>query len=148
MLKKIATLGIAALALGSTAPLLAQETSFPDVRPADTERPPASAGTYSPDDETVIGGRGVWLPSFPPTPSDYALPMEISIVEDSSITTDTPITDAAGSDVVRWSELISECLQQSPVMVRETVEGDVMFNVTDEDPTIVLNSNGKAVCAY
>jgi hypothetical protein len=129
MLKHVATLGLAAVVLGATAPAWAQ-----------------GAQTYSPDEETITGGREVYLPSVPLTPYYYALPMQISVVQDSSITTNTPITNQMALDVPRWEEAVRGCLYQKPRMVRRTVSGDVPFIVGGNQGTIVLNSNGRPVC--
>ncbi len=130
MLKRIAVLGIVAAAVGVALPVNAE-----------------LADTYSPDPETIVGGRDVSLPSVPVTPWYYALPMEISIVQDSSVTTNTPITDALADDTAAWGEAIAECLTQSPEMVRETRGGDQPFIVGGAAGTINLNSNGVPVCS-
>ncbi len=129
MLKKIAALGVATVALGIALPAHAQ-----------------LAGTYSPDPETIVGGRDVSLPSVPVTPWRYALPMEIRIVQDSSITTNTPITDALSDDVSTWGEAVAGCLSQSPEMVRATRGGDQPFVVGGAAGNIRLNANSVPVC--
>ncbi|MEB3211984.1 MAG: hypothetical protein VKL39_11545 [Leptolyngbyaceae bacterium] len=129
MLKKIAIFGIVFAALGIALPANAE-----------------LAETYSPDEETIVGGREVSLPSVPVTPWRYALPMEISIIQDSSITTDTPITDAMSDDVSAWGEAVAGCLTLSPEMVRETVAGNQPFIVSDAARTIHLNANSSPVC--
>jgi hypothetical protein len=129
MLKKITVLGIAVAALGIALPANAE-----------------MADTYSPDPETIVGGRDVSLPSVPVTPWRYALPMEIRIVQDASITTNTPITDALSDDVSAWGEAVAGCLNQSPEMVRETRGGDQPFVVGGTMGTIRLNANSVPVC--
>lgn len=129
MLKKIALIGAAAAAIGFALPANAE-----------------LADTYSPDPETIVGGRDVSLPSVPVTPWRYALPMEIRIVQDPSITTNTPITDALSDDVSAWGEAVAGCLNQSPEMVRETRGGDQPFIVGGAVGTIRLNSNSVPVC--
>lgn len=132
MLKYIAGAGLAAIALGISVAL-----------PAQAEL----AETYSPDEETVVGGRDVFLPSKPVTPRRYALPMEINFVTDSAITTDTPITDSLYEDTAAWAEAVRGCLVQTPILVRETSAGDVPFIVGTTTGTIQLNANGNPVCA-
>lgn len=132
MLKFFASAGLAAIALGVGAAL-----------PASAEL----AETYSPDEETIVGGRDVFLPSKPVTPIEYALPMQINFVTDSTITTDTPITDSLADDPAAWAEAIRGCLVQTPILVRETVSGDMPFVVGTTAGTIQLNANGNPVCA-
>ncbi|MEL6221005.1 MAG: hypothetical protein AAFR31_00015 [Cyanobacteria bacterium J06627_8] len=129
MLRKLAIFGITIAALGGALPANAE-----------------LAETYAPDEETIVGGRDVFLPSVPVTPWRYALPMEISIVEDSSITTDTPITDRMSDDVFAWGEAVAGCLSLAPEMVRETRGGDQPFIVSDAARTINLNANSNPVC--
>ncbi|MEB3358452.1 MAG: hypothetical protein VKK04_17125 [Synechococcales bacterium] len=129
MLKKLVALGIATATIGVALPASAE-----------------LAGTYSPDPETVVGGRDVSLPSVPVTPRKYALPMVIRIVQDPSITTDTPITDAMANDVAAWGGAIANCLTQSPEMLRETRGGDQPFVVGGATGTIHLNANSVPVC--
>ncbi|MEM9446907.1 MAG: hypothetical protein AAGA75_00055 [Cyanobacteria bacterium P01_E01_bin.6] len=131
MLRKIAILGVAAAAIGFALPANAE-----------------LAETYSPDEETIVGGRDVSLPSIPVTPWRYALPMEISIVQDASVTTDTPITDAMSEDVAAWGEAVAGCMSLSPEMVRETRGGDQPFIVSDATRTINLNANSTPVCPF
>ncbi|MGB3493688.1 MAG: hypothetical protein WBA57_13240 [Elainellaceae cyanobacterium] len=133
MLKYIVGAGLAAIAFGVTAAL-----------PARAEL----AETVSPDEETIVGGRDVMLPSKPLTPIDYALPMEINFVTDSTVTTDTPITDSLYEDTAAWGEAISGCLVQTPIFVRETVSGDMPFIVGATAATIQLNANGNPVCTF
>lgn len=131
MLRKIAILGVAAAAIGFALPASAE-----------------LAETYSPDEETIVGGRDVSLPSIPVTPWRYALPMEISIVQDASVTTDTPITDVMSEDVAAWGEAVAGCMSLSPEMVRETRGGDQPFIVSDATRTINLNANSTPVCPF
>ncbi|MGF1499811.1 MAG: hypothetical protein ACFB8W_23740 [Elainellaceae cyanobacterium] len=131
MMKALFTLGITAAVMGLALPASAQ-----------------TAHTYSPDEETIVGGRDVFLPSVPVTPRRYALPMKISIVQDPSIATDTPITDALSDDVAAWGEAIAGCLDQSPEMVRETRGGNQPFMVGDAVGTIHLNANNTSVCSF
>ena len=49
------------------------------------------AVTTSPDKETIVGGRSVDLPTPPVTPIYFTLPIELSIVKDPAIATNTPI---------------------------------------------------------
>lgn len=127
--KIAAGLGLAAIALGTALPAGAE-----------------LAETYSPDEETVVGGRDVFLPSVPATPRYYALPMEVTIVQDTSVTTDTPITDAYYEDLAVWQEAVIGCLSQSPDMIRTTEGGDVPFMLSQQEGTILLNANGNPVC--
>ncbi len=132
MLKYVVGAGLAAIALGFSATL-----------PAKAEL----AETYSPDEETIVGGRDVMLPSKPVTPIYYGLPMQVNFVTDSTITTDTPITDSLSDDTAAWAEAIRGCLVQTPILTRTTPTGEVPFVVGSTDGTIQLNANGNSVCA-
>ena len=129
MLKRLVVLGIAVTAVGFALPAHAD-----------------MADTYSPDEETIVGGRDVSLPSKPVTPWKYALPHVIGIVQDTSITTNTPITDVLAEDTATWGEAIAGCLTQSPEMYRETRGGNQPFTVSDMAGTIRLNANSVSVC--
>ncbi|NEQ99427.1 MAG: hypothetical protein F6K30_22440 [Cyanothece sp. SIO2G6] len=129
MLKALVTLGVVAATTCVALPAIAQ-----------------GADTYAPDEETIVGGRDVSLPSKPVTPWSYALPMVIEIVQDSSITTNTPITDAMSDDVAVWGEAIRGCLAQSPELLRQTRGGDQPFITGNTVGTINLNANSVSVC--
>lgn len=105
------------------------------------------AVTTSPDSETIVGGRSVDLPTPPVTPIYFTLPIELSIVKDPAITTNTPITDSVPSDYPAWGEKIRACLLQKPVFVRKVGEGQEPFVVGGSEGTIKLNANDKPVCS-
>jgi hypothetical protein len=111
---------------------------------------PASAQTaVTPalDSETITGARSVTLPTPPVTPAYFTLPMDIQMVKDGSITTNTPITDKmAGQPVAAWVEAIKACSLLKPALVRKVSDQEVPFTVGDSAGTVKLNANDKPVC--
>ncbi len=105
------------------------------------------AVTDSPDEETIVGGRSVDLPTPPVTPIYFTLPMELAIVKDPAITTDTPITDKLTSNYTAWGEAIRACTQQKPIFVRKVGDKEVPFVVGGSAGQIKLNANDKPVCS-
>jgi hypothetical protein len=105
------------------------------------------AVTTSPDEETIVGGRSVNLPTPPVGPIYFTLPIELSIVKDAEIATNTPITDKLGSDYAAWGAAIRECSLQKPTFVRTVGEEQYPFVVGGTEGTIKLNANDKPVCS-
>lgn len=134
MLRKLWMLGCVSLIAGYGIPAVAQTG--------------AVAETHSPDSETIVGGRDVYLPSVPVLPIYYALPMVIHMEQDPSITSNTPLIDNI-QDINTWAEAVRECAQSSPTMQRETSEGLVPFNITGQTANgiVKLNAGGKPICS-
>jgi hypothetical protein len=105
------------------------------------------AVTTSPDKETIVGGRSVDLPTPPVTPIYFTLPIELAIVKDPAIATNTPITDSLKSDYAAWGAKIKECSLQKPIFVRKVGDEQVPFVVGGSEGTIKLNANDKPVCS-
>ncbi|XGV99336.1 MAG: hypothetical protein ACAF41_10425 [Leptolyngbya sp. BL-A-14] len=105
------------------------------------------AVTNSPDSETIVGGRSVDLPTPPTTPIYFTLPIELSIVKDPAITTNTPITDSLTSNYAAWGEKIRACALQKPIFVRKVGDAQEPFVVGGSEGTIKLNANDKPVCS-
>jgi hypothetical protein len=131
MLKKLWTMGLASLLMGSALPVFAQTNP--------------GAQTHSPDPETIIGERKVVLPAQGVLPFYYTLPMVINVVQDTSITSSTPITDNA-TDFKAWAELISECARSVPVMERQTPDGPQSFTMGGQEGKVKLNASDQPVC--
>lgn len=105
------------------------------------------AVTESPDQETIVGGRSVDLPTPPVTPIYFTLPIELSIVKDTAITTNTPITDKLSSDLAAWGAAIKDCTLQKPVFLRTVGDQMVPFVVGGAEGKIKINANDKPVCS-
>jgi len=104
------------------------------------------AVTTSPDSETIVGGRSVDLPTPPVAPIYFTLPIELSIVKDPAVTTNTPITDSLKSDYAAWGAKIRACALQKPSFVRKVGDNQQPFVVGGSEGTIKLNANDKPVC--
>jgi hypothetical protein len=130
MLKPIAALGIVALLSGMALPAAAE----------------SMVKTMSPDQETITGATAVSLPTPPLAPIYFTLPMQIEIVKDTSVTTNTPITDKYTSNYTAWAEAIKACYQQKPDFVRMVGTQPMPYMVGGESGTIKLNANDKPVC--
>lgn len=82
-------------------------------------------------------------------PLRFSLPIETAIFQDTSIRSNTPITDAFGvtrdtNELIRWAETIGECLQEKPRLVR-VLTGNTIY-INDVEGSIVENANGVLVC--
>jgi hypothetical protein len=119
---------------------LATVTLVPTAVSAQTATTPAL------EEETITGARDVMLPTPPVTPKNFTLPIDIKVVKDASVTTDTPITDSKGKDLAAWAAAVSACLKERPVLVRQVGEKQVPFKVGSGTETIKLNANDKPVC--
>lgn len=131
MLRSLWVVGLASIVAGYALPVLAEAEQ--------------SAQTYSPNPETIVGGRDVTIPSKPVLPIYYTLPMVIKVAQDSSITSSTPITDNS-TDLKVWAEAISECAKSTPVLLRESPDGDQPFKLSEEEGKVKLNASGQPVC--
>ncbi|MGA7935276.1 MAG: hypothetical protein WCA35_17130 [Kovacikia sp.] len=120
--------GIAALVLGASLSASAQTAETP-VLP----------------DETITGVPSQKLPIYPVLTSRFSLPIDVRIAKDTSITTDTPITDQYAKDLTKWSELVRESLKSKPVLVRVVGSETVPFIVNGSEGKIKLNANDKPV---
>jgi hypothetical protein len=98
-------------------------------------------------EESVTGVPSHTLPTPPVHPNEYTLPMDIEVVKDDSITTNTIITDARGSDLPAWAELVRQCLRENPILVRVVGEEQVPFIVNKMEGKLKLNVNDKPVCS-
>ena len=107
----------------------------------------ATAETQIFPQETITGVPKQDFPTPPVTPIRYTLPMDIKVTKDASVTTNTPITDQYPSDLARWSELVSQCLKDKPMLVRVVDNQSVPFIVNKMEGKLKLNANDKPVCS-
>ncbi|MGI0495202.1 hypothetical protein ACN4EG_25775 [Alkalinema pantanalense CENA528] len=106
-----------------------------------------TATTPALEKETITGARSVELPTPPVAPMYFTLPIEVKVVKDTSVTTDTPITDKNSKDIAAWAAAVSACLKEKPALVRQVGEEQVPFDVNGTaNGTIKLNANDKPVC--
>ena len=131
MLRKLAIAAIVTVSMGHAVAASAQPLAV----------------TTSPDQETIVGGRSVDLPTPPVAPIYFTLPIELSIVKDPSITTNTPITDKIPTDYPAWGAAIKACSLQKPIFTRKVADSQVPFVVGGSEGTIKLNANDKPVCS-
>lgn len=131
MLKKLAVAAIVTISLGHAAVASAEPLAV----------------TTSPDKESIVGGRSVDLPTPPVAPIYFTLPIELSIVKDPAVATDTPITDKLTSDYTAWGAAIRDCYMQKPIFVRKVGDEQVPFVVGGSEGKIKLNANDKPVCS-
>jgi len=135
-LRNLSVLGVATVVTGFAIPGFAQTTA-PIAATAETPILPQ---------ETVSGVTSYTLPPYPVQPYYYTLPNNIVIVKDTSVTTNTPITDAKGKDLAAWSESVRTCLKTKPVLVRVVGDKQVPFVVDKTPGTLKLNANDKPTC--
>jgi hypothetical protein len=72
--------------------------------------------------------------------------MQIQVVKEAAITTDTPITDKMATNLPAWGAAISACLRDKPAFVRVVGDQQVPFVVGDGEGKVRLNANNKPVC--
>ncbi|MBM0740432.1 hypothetical protein JOY44_02175 [Phormidium sp. CLA17] len=99
--------------------------------------------------ESFVGTPFHTLPTPPVHPAAFTLPLDIQIVKNDTITTDTPITDknGIGSDIKVWGAEVQKALYARPKLVRIAGKDAVPFVINGDEGTIVLNANGRAVYA-
>lgn len=99
--------------------------------------------------ESFIGVPSLTLPTPPVMPPSFTLPIDVQIVKNDTITSDTPITDknGIGSDIKVWGAEIQKALFARPKLVRVAGKDAVPFVINGDEGAIVLNANGRAVYA-
>lgn len=99
--------------------------------------------------ETFVSTPSLTLPTPPVMPAAFTLPIDVQIVKNDTITSDTPITDAngIGSDIKVWGEAIRKAMYARPKLVRVAGKDAVPFVINGDEGAIVLNANGRAVYA-
>ncbi len=99
------------------------------------------------DDETLTGIKETTLPSTSSAPSKLTLPIQVAVVKEAAVTSDTPITDKMSKDLTAWGAAVSSCLQDKPAFVRVVEDKQVPFMVNGTEGKIRLNANDKPVCS-
>ncbi len=89
------------------------------------------------------------LPTPPVHPNAFTLPIDVQIVKNDTITSNTPITDknGIGSDIKVWGAEIQKAMYARPKLVRVVGKDAVPFVINGDEGAIVLNANGRAVYA-
>ncbi|MBL1176173.1 hypothetical protein [Pantanalinema sp. GBBB05] len=101
--------------------------------------------------ETLTTVTELALPTPPVQPYFYTLPNVIVLDKDTSVTTNTPITDKYAPtlpniDYSAWAEQVRSCLYGKPVLRRVVGDQAVPFVVNGAEGVIKLNANDRAVC--
>jgi hypothetical protein len=99
------------------------------------------------EDETITGVKEITLPGTATAAAKFTLPIEVAVVQEAGVTSDTPITDKMSKDMSAWGAAVSACLQDKPAFVRVVDDQKVPFMVNGSEGKIRLNANGKPVCA-
>jgi hypothetical protein len=133
----LSAFGAAAVLVGLSLPASAQSAA-----PAAS---PVTAVTPVLPDETISGVSSLTLPTPPVLPAKFTLPIEVKVVKDASITTNTPITDQYGSDYAKWGETVRAALRSKPILVRVVGDETVPFVVGGSEGKIKLNANDRPV---
>lgn len=97
-------------------------------------------------EETITGITETTLPTTGNAPAKFTLPIEVAVVQEPSVTSDTPITDKNSRDLAAWGAAVSACLQDRPALVRVVEDQKVPFMINGTEGKIRLNANGKPVC--
>lgn len=100
------------------------------------------------EQETLTGVKSVTLAPPPPIAAGrFTFPIEVKVVKDASLTSDSPITDKYPTDLAAWASAVSACLKEKPALVRQVGNQQVPFDVNGTGSgTIKLNVNEKPVC--
>ncbi|GAP98701.1 hypothetical protein NIES2104_52570 [Leptolyngbya sp. NIES-2104] len=98
------------------------------------------------EEETLTGITETTLPTTGNAPAKFTLPIEVAVVQEPSVTSDTPITDKSSRDLAAWGAAVSACLQDKPAFVRVVEDQKVPFMINGTEGKIRLNANGKPVC--
>jgi hypothetical protein len=99
------------------------------------------------EEESITGIKEVTLPTPPIAASKFTLPMQVQVVKEASVTSDTPITDQMSKDIPNWGAAVSACLRDKPAFVRVVGDKQVPFMVNGTEGKIRLNANDKPVCS-
>ncbi|NDJ18780.1 hypothetical protein GS601_16030 [Myxacorys almedinensis A] len=87
------------------------------------------------------------LPTPPNRAANFTLPMDVQVVKEASISSNTPITDKMYKDLPGWASAVQACLQDKPTFVRVVGDQQVPFMLNGTEGTIKLNANDRPVCA-
>ncbi|MGI0489598.1 hypothetical protein ACN4EK_29630 [Pantanalinema rosaneae CENA516] len=131
----LSILGAASAVAGLAFPASAQYTAVTEVLPR----------------ETLTTVTELALPTPPVQPYFYTLPNVIVLDKDTSVTSNTPITDKYAPtlpniDYSAWGEQVRSCLYARPILRRVVGNQAVPFVVNATEGVIRLNANDRAVC--
>lgn len=99
------------------------------------------------ESESITGIKEASLPSIGNAPSKFTLPIQVSVMQETAVTSDTPITDKLSKDLTAWGAAVGACLQDKPAFVRVVEDQKVPFMINGTEGKIRLNASGKPVCA-
>lgn len=135
--------------LPSTQPVTPEPTTTtPTPTPAAGVKPgDATATTTVLGEETITGIKEVSFPTPPVTPAFFTLPIELRVMKDAAITSNTPITDKNATDLSAWSSAIRACAMDKPAFVRVVGDQKVPFMINGTEGKVRLNANDKPVCS-
>ncbi len=123
-------------------------TSTPSVTPSAEVKPTdMTAKTTVLKEETITGIKEVSLPTPPTTPAFFTLPIELHVLKDAAITSDTPITDKNSRDLSAWASAVRACAMDKPAFVRVVGDQQVPFIINGTEGKIRMNANDKPVCS-
>jgi len=122
-------------------------TSTPVAPSADAKPTESSAKTMVLEKESLTGIKEISFPTPPVTPAFFTLPMQLKIVKDTSITSNTPITDKSAKDITTWAAAIRACAADRPAFVRVVGDQEVPFMINGSEGKIRMNANDKPVCS-
>ncbi len=123
-------------------------TSTPTVMPSAEVKPmDMTAKTAVLKEETITGIKEVSLPTPPTMPAFFTLPIELRVLKDASITSNTPITDKSARDLTAWASAIRACAMDKPAFVRVVGDQQVPFMINGTEGKIRMNANDKPVCS-
>ncbi len=98
-------------------------------------------------EETIVKMTEFLLPPPPPGPFRFTLPMDIKIVKNDSVSSNTPLTDLYGIDKLdQWLAAIRQCLNEKTKLVRVIGNQQVPFVVNEKEGKITLNANNQPTC--
>lgn len=97
--------------------------------------------------ETITGIKEVSFPTPPTTPAFFTLPIELRVLKDASVTSNTPITDKNSRDLSAWASAVRACAMDKPAFVRVVGDQQVPFMINGTEGKVRLNANDKPVCS-
>ncbi|KAM3098945.1 hypothetical protein ACKFKF_15980 [Phormidesmis sp. 146-12] len=97
--------------------------------------------------ESLTGIKEISFPTPPVTPAFFTLPMQLKVVKDTSITSNTPITDKSAKDITAWAAAIRACAADRPAFVRVVGDQEVPFMINGSEGKVRMNANDKPVCS-
>ncbi|MBC6435008.1 hypothetical protein FM036_34105 [Nostoc sp. HG1] len=123
-------------------------TSTPVTTPSAQVKPTeVTAKTTVLEEETITGIKEVSFPTPPTTPAFFTLPIELRVLKDASVTSNTPITDKNSRDLSAWASAVRACAMDKPAFVRIVGDQQVPFMINGTEGKVRMNANDKPVCS-